>query len=77
MGHDLNIVDTMNNLGLWLTWTTLDRELKAPVTMNNWVVDTMGYSWLWAQGSKCYEQCWAMVDMNDSMSWAQGSRCYE
>ena len=32
---------------------------------------------LLAQGSRCYEQIWAMVEMNYSESWAQGSYFYE
>ena len=29
MGHGLKALDAMNNTGLWLTCTTLGRELKA------------------------------------------------
>ena len=40
-------------------------------------MDHMNDSWLWYQGSKCYEQLRVVDDMNYSGLWAQGSRCYE
>ena len=33
-GSELKVLDAMNNLGLWLTRTTLDRELNALHAMN-------------------------------------------
>ena len=35
-------------------------------------MDDRNDSWLWAQGSKWYEQLRFVVDMNYSRSWAKG-----
>ena len=34
-GYELRALDVMNNLGLWMTYTTLGYELKALDVMNN------------------------------------------
>ena len=47
---------------------TSGHELKA--------IDDISYSRSLAQGFKCYEQLWVVVDMNDFESWALGSRWY-
>ena len=35
LGHELKALDTMNNLGLWLTRMTLSRELTTLKAMNS------------------------------------------
>ena len=35
LGHEPNALDVMNSSGLWMTKTTLGRELKALNAMNN------------------------------------------
>ena len=65
----LQVMSSMNNFRLWMTWTTQDREL--------WALDDMNNSRSLAQRSSCYEQLKAMVDMNDFRLWVKGFRCYE
>ena len=39
LGRELRALDAMNNLGLWMTWTTSSYELKALDVMNKDVVN--------------------------------------
>ena len=72
-------LDAMNSLGLWMTWATPGRDLKALDVMNNLEL----YEWYeqlripWVQVSRWYELLKALVEVNNSRSWAQGSRCHE
>ena len=34
-GHELRYLDPINHFGLWITWATLGRELRALGFMNN------------------------------------------
>ena len=49
LSYVLKPLDSMNNSGLWMTWTTLGHErLRVVVDMND--------TGPWAQGSKFYKQ---------------------
>ena len=77
LGREHRALDVMNSLGFWITWTTLDRELKALML---WIGQgCKWHKWLWVmsielqmpwidQGCGWHEQL---------RSWAQHSRCNE
>ena len=35
LGRDLQALDAMNSLGLWMTWKSLSREINALDDINN------------------------------------------
>ena len=55
---ELRALDVVNSSGLSMKEGTLSHELKA--------IDDISSSKPYAQGFRCYERLWVMVDMNDS-----------
>ena len=74
--HELNPLDVMNRLGLWMIWTILLPKLKPLDAMNySRLWTTYGDSELWSQCSRCYEKLKALAEINIFGSWAQGTKC--
>ena len=70
-------LDTMNNLGLWLTWKTSGCVLKALDAMNNSAL-SMTWKTLGCEFRALNAMNNSVVDdMKDFGSWGHDSRCYE
>ena len=62
LGRELRALDAMNNFA----WKTPSCELMSLDAMKNLGLYDISRSRSLAQGLKCYEQLWVVVDMNNS-----------